>query len=513
MSKNLYKTFKIKIKKANPYTKLIICILAFGIILRLVGGVNSILFTYDQARDAIYSAGILHGQFKIVGPPSDVPGLFHGPLFYYIIAPAYILAGGYPDLVYLELIAINILTAIPLFLLVKKLFQNDQAAVISVLLFSISFEAVSYARWISNPALAIPAFAIVYLGLWMVINKEKYGWLLLAVGAGVAIQSEIFLIYLLPFLVFCFLIYKVKYQPRGLVVLSTFFFLLLITSYFIAELKFHFQGANGLKSFLFSSFKGNSFNLANITNYYTRLSSLFSTNLVFDSKIISIISSLAIFMVAAFSVFKNKYKKPLLFVYLIFFSSMSVFLISTFNSHFVTVGATIPFLILTSYAVWRLTLTSKILGYFAIFILIAANIMAILKYNKSGNILFQIQDGMIFGDEIKVIQETYGIAGNGRFSIDAVTNPLFNPTTWAYLYQIYANKNHLSTPFYHGNSDPAATGYNILERSGEITKKEFTIIEPNLPEFWLKEILKFDDTRKSATRSTKIGLFTVVVRE
>ncbi len=512
MFKNLYKTTKNKVKKANPYTKLIICILTLGLMLRLVGGVNSILFTYDQTRDAIYSIGILHGQFKIVGPPSDVPGLFHGPLFYYIIGPAYFLAEGYPNLVYLEMILINILSAIPIFILVKKLFKNDQAATISVLLFSVSFEVVSYARWISNPALAIPAFAIVYLGLWMVINKEKYGWILLAAGTGVAIQSEVFLIYLIPFLALCLFIYKVKYQPRSLIIISALLFVLLITSYAVAELKFHFQGTTGLKSFLFSSLKDNSFNLANVTNYYTRLSSLFSTNLVFSSKIVSMNVSLAIFLIAAFSIFKNKYRKPLLFVYLIFFSSLSVFLISTFNAHFVTVGATIPFIILTSYAIWRLTLTNKIIGYLAIFILITANIATILKFNNRGNILFQIQDGMIFGDEIRVVQKTYEIAGSERFSIDAVTNPLFNPTSWAYLYQIYANKNHLTTPFYHGNSDPASTGYSILERSGEITKNEFTIIEPNLPEFWLKEILKFDDTRKPATYSTQIGLFKLVVR-
>lgn len=513
MLKNLYKRLRKTVKKANPYTKLIIGILVLGFFLRLIGGVNSILFTYDQARDAIYSLGILSGQLKIVGPPSDIPGLFHGPLFYYLIAPAYFLAGGYPILVYFEMIAINLLSAIPLFILVKKLFKNDQLALISVLLFSVSFELVSYARWTSNPALAIPAFAIVYLGLWMVINKEKYGWLLLAAGCGIAIQSEVFLIYLIPFLAFSFVIYKVKYQPRRLVVISAILFILLISSYAIAELKFHFQGANGLKSFLFSSLKGNSFKVENFTNYNTMLTSLFSSNLIYGSKIASVIASLVIFIIAAISVVKDKYRSPLLFVFIIFFSSLSVFLIATFNSHFVTVGATIPFLILTSYAIWILFSKSKLLGYLVIGTLMATNILAIIKYNKNGNILFQIQDGMIFGDEIKVVQKTYQISGKEKFSIDAITNPLFNLTTWAYLYQIYAKYNHLDKPFYHGDSDPSSTGYMILERSGEITKREYTIVEPNLPEFWVAKTLKFDETRKPAAYTTKIGIFTLVVRQ
>lgn len=512
MLKNLYKSSNNKIKKTNFYLKPIICILALGLVLRLIGGVNSILFTYDQTRDAIYAIGILHGQFKIVGPPSDIPGLFHGPLFYYLISPAYFLAGGYPNLVYLEMIAINLLSAIPLFLLVKKLFKNNQAALISVLLFSTSFEVVSYARWISNPALAIFAFAIVYLGLWMVIEKEKLGWLLLATGCGVAIQSEVFLIYLIPFLIFCFLIYKVKYQPHSLIALSAFLFSLLIASYAVAELKFHFQGLIGLKSFGLSALKGNSFNVDNISNYYTRLASLFSSNITYDSKIISSIASLGIFLIAAFSVIQNKYRKQLLFVYLIFFSSLSVFLISTFNSHFVTVGATLPLIILASYATWQLILKNKIAGIVVISLLVAANIVTILKYNKNGNILFQIQDGMIFGDEIKVVQKTYQIAGNEQFSIDAVTNPLFNPTTWAYLYQIYAKQGHLNKPFYHGDSDPASTGYKILERSGEITKNEFTIVEPNLPAFWVKQTIKFDDKRKEQRYTENIGLFKLIVR-
>jgi len=507
------KNFRNRVLALNFYTKVLILIFILGFFLRIIGGVGSLLFTYDQARDAIYSMGIFSGQLKIVGPASDVPGLFHGPLFYYLIAPAYYLAGGYPNFVYLEMIFINLLSVVPLFILVKKLFNNAQIALLSALLFSISFETVSYARWISNPALAIPAFAIFYLGLWMAINREKYGFIFLSIGCGLAVQSEVFLVYLIPFLILCLLLYKAKVTDRRLIVLSAIIFLLFIFSYILAELKFHFQGLMGLKSFLLSSLTNNSFKTDNFKNYYVSLSNLFSSNLFYGSKIASGIVSLAIFALTAFSVVKDKDRRSLLFLLLIFFSSLSVFLIATFKAQFVTVGATIPFIILTSYATWFVIAKNKILGFLLIFMLVIGNVSAILRFNKTGNKLFQIQDGMIFKDEINLVKKTYQTSKNEQFSINAVTNPLFTPTTWAYLYQIYSNRYHLNKPYYHGDSDPMSTGYSILPRSGEITKTEFTIIEPNLPPYWVQKTIEFDEARKSTGHTVNVGLFTLITRE
>lgn len=55
-------------------------IVLVGVVLRFIGGLSTLLFTYDQSRDAFIALDILNGDLKIVGPASDIPGLFHGAI-------------------------------------------------------------------------------------------------------------------------------------------------------------------------------------------------------------------------------------------------------------------------------------------------------------------------------------------------------------------------------------------------------------------------------------------------
>ena len=120
---------------------IILFLVLIGFSIRIIGGLESVLFTFDQARDAFISQAILQGDFKIKGPPSDIPGLSHGPLFYYIIAPLYFLGGGDPRIVLIEMIIINLLTIIPLGLLAYRLFNNKLITYLAILLYVVSFEA------------------------------------------------------------------------------------------------------------------------------------------------------------------------------------------------------------------------------------------------------------------------------------------------------------------------------------------------------------------------------------
>ena len=43
-------------------------------------------FTYDQGRDLIEAAKIAGGNLTFIGPTTGAAGLFHGPLWYWILA-------------------------------------------------------------------------------------------------------------------------------------------------------------------------------------------------------------------------------------------------------------------------------------------------------------------------------------------------------------------------------------------------------------------------------------------
>src|SRR5258706_15831838 len=109
---------------------------------------KALSFAYDQARDAFTVQNILNGHLKILGPPvSGVPGLFHGVLYYYVIAPTYYIGHGNPVLVAFFLSFISSLGVFTVYFLTKCLVKDKRPALIATLIFAFSFEASQYANF------------------------------------------------------------------------------------------------------------------------------------------------------------------------------------------------------------------------------------------------------------------------------------------------------------------------------------------------------------------------------
>ena len=157
---------------------------------------NALSFYYDQARDAFIVKQILSGDLKILGPPSSAQGLFHGVLYYYVLAPAYWLGAGNPVIVAYWIALLNSATVFVIYYFGYLLTKKRAAGFLSAFLFAISFEASQYATWLSNPTLAVLSVPLIYLGLWMWLKEKKaLGPIITAIGLGVSIQAEIFLVH------------------------------------------------------------------------------------------------------------------------------------------------------------------------------------------------------------------------------------------------------------------------------------------------------------------------------
>ena len=455
------------------------------------------LFMYDQARDAFAALEITSGNLRILGPTTDIPGLAHGVFYYYFLAPLYFFGRGNPHFALTGLILVNLISLIPLGILIQKLFNNKIITLTALLLYAVSLEAVSYARWISNPSLAIPALATFYLGCWQIINKEKIGWIFVALGMGLAIQAQFFLMYIIPLFLIILFVFKVelkeiKYLIASIALLTTF-----LLSFLFAEIKFRFQGILGLKDYFL---QGGDY-LADLpgylNNYYVRSKEVITNNLVPQSEHFSVI----IFLIALF-IFVYFIKKErggttkLKFLLILLFSNILVQITSELHSAFISLGIAFPILIIVSYAICKLAKVIKIAAVFMLLLIVIFNIMAVDKDNQRGNPIFALQEGVRLKDQFALIEKTYEIAGNKQFSISAATNPLFTPTTFAYLYDYYTKKNNKQLPHYHGNTASVFPGDHVFPRSGEITETEFTLIESDLPEFWVKKAIEDDDLRK-----------------
>ncbi len=117
---------------------------------------NAISFAYDQARDAFTVQEMLHGHLKILGPPvSGVPGLFHGVLYYYVIAPAYFLGRGNPVVVAYFLSFVSSLVIFAVYFLTKLITKEKIPALVASAVFAFSFEASQYANLMTNASMGV----------------------------------------------------------------------------------------------------------------------------------------------------------------------------------------------------------------------------------------------------------------------------------------------------------------------------------------------------------------------
>jgi len=72
-------------------------ILGLGLYLRLRHWPDFLTFDYEKARDLIASMKIFtEKKLTLIGPVSEVEGIFHGPLYYYLVGFFYYIFKGDP---------------------------------------------------------------------------------------------------------------------------------------------------------------------------------------------------------------------------------------------------------------------------------------------------------------------------------------------------------------------------------------------------------------------------------
>lgn len=156
---------------------LMLIVIAVGAALRWVNLAESMTFFYDQGRDALAVTKILSGHLTLIGPTSDMPGLFFGPLWFYLLAVLYKISFGNPVTV-LWLVSFLDLLTIPLLGLVGQLFFNRRVGLLAATFWAVGALPVAYARTLANPATGGLWAILVVLGLFFV-NRGRQNYLLL----------------------------------------------------------------------------------------------------------------------------------------------------------------------------------------------------------------------------------------------------------------------------------------------------------------------------------------------
>jgi len=491
---------------------IIFIIFIFAIIFRSANLWNNIIFIYDQGRDAQRIADIISlKDFKLVGPETDIPGVFNGPLFYYLLAPVYAIANFNPNFVALFILLINSFSVFVLYFLSQVLFKNKIVSVLAGLLWVVSYEQANYARLISNASLMEISTLIFFLGLVLhFINNKKLGLPLSIIGFSFAVQFNFYLIYLIAFYPLCFMLFKKKSVDIKNILLSAGLLVVFFSPFIVAELRWNFLTTHSLLNFAtgqstlitisealskyFQSFAGPIYN------------SIFSFNIF-----IGFLMTLGLII---YSYFIVKDKKVLVFFYLCLFSTLPLFGFSTgVLQGEVINGPILPFYTLL-YALgiaWLFKSRDyKLLGAIIVAIIILSNLTLFIRNNFVDTTMFNSPP--LLKDEENAIDYTYQASQGKPFSICAVTNPLFINTLWGYLYHWYGLNKYGYLPFWSGQSQ--YLNKNLLPYDINHVRNRYLIIEPlgGIPAKALPATVYLEDNTSKLDEVKQFGGITVEKR-
>lgn len=492
-----------------------------ALFLRFLYFPENIYFGFDAARDAYAALDILKGDLKIIGPPTSAPGLYHGVLYYYVLAPLYLTGNLSPESVALLLRIFNALGVFLLFYSASILFDK-RTGLLSALLFAVSFEQTQFSIYMGNPTLAVLSVPLMYTGFALVIFKQKsWGLPLAALSLGSSIQFQFALLYLLLPLILILIFFRKHFLklPFKIWIISGAALLLSLSTFILGELKYNFRTLHAI-----SSLSGSE-NQDNIFNTYTYMLFKMGQYNIVDEVFFG--GGVLLFLIMAFIfILKDReYRPRLIFLGIWFFSIVTIVLISGGVSdlksntplYYPNVGVSLALLIFVAFLISKLFNLNKVLGVAVLLLIMFANFRLIQTFNHKGTISeINVQQGMLLSDEKKVLDYMYNKSAGQMFAVKGVTMPYLINTTWSYLFEWYGQNKYGYTPIWNGRNAEGFPGNLKSEEAQEkLPNLRFLIIEPTrgIPPHLINEYLKEESYFTKVIEEKKVGQFIVQKRK
>lgn len=216
-------------------------------------------FLGDQGRDVYIIRDLFrHGNLFFIGPQTSIGNMYLGPWFYYLIAPALLLANFNPIGPAIFIALINIATIYLIYFVAKKWFSHP-VGLISSFLFAISPVVIKYSNFIWNPNI-MPFFALLFIYFFFeAIFQKKYKYFIYSILAFVMVINSHYLgLAILPlpaiyWLINLYKLTKTKSKQLKPFLINTFFaflvFLLSLTPQVLFDLKHNGQNIKALIKF------------------------------------------------------------------------------------------------------------------------------------------------------------------------------------------------------------------------------------------------------------------------
>lgn len=466
-------------KKVSLLIFVLFAVILAAFFLRLFFLPEKMSFLYDQGRDALIIRDIIyHHKFTLIGPPTDVPGIFHGPLFYYLILPGYWLFGGHPFGAMLIPIIFSTTAVYLLYRLASSIFDK-KIGLIAAILMAFSYAAIAHGQHLSNIAF-VSFFSLLFIyALWQICQKSAFCWWLILVFAfGCLFHFQVVnALLFIPLFLLIAVIFKIKLPPKKIIAISLVIVFLFLLPYLAFDLRHDFLVSRAwLNLFHPSSTTSNFLSLNSLNDYLQRLSKECSFWLTGKS---NILTTTFFFLSWPYLLFLWRKTQNRAFLFLFLWLVSTPFLL-VFSPRGL---GQIPFHLFLSImpgffiVIGILFSRLKIFGWLMVLIIIAYNFWFTTTYLPTKDYLLFLggQGKITFDTQLQTMDKIYQIANNRPFSYEAFTVPYWHNDVWEYLFQWYGQKRYRQIP---------------VKEKPEIV---FLILEPETKDrqwfidFWLKE--------------------------
>lgn len=219
---------------------LIILIVVFGLFLRLYRIEPRFMYSHDQDLAGWFIRDVLFNKhLRLIGQETSIPGVFIGPVFYYLLIPFYLLFGLSPVGGQAFVLVLSILTIVSIYFVFEKIF-NRKFGLIGAFIYSVSFYFV-----LNNvevvPTMPISLWSIWFLySLFLLLKGKKFGYIL-SLGLIAFAWNISFVLVLLALLIpVAILMSKKKFNAKYLA-LGALTFLIILSPFLFFEAKHDFQ--------------------------------------------------------------------------------------------------------------------------------------------------------------------------------------------------------------------------------------------------------------------------------
>lgn len=428
-------------KLLNPTVLLLLSLFLASFFLRTYRLNNNLFFGPEQGIDFLKIKEIaLDHNLTLIGPKTDIAGIFHGPLYYYTETIPFLISGGDPLFMAEFFALINASAVFLIYLLGKEAFSK-RVGLLSSAVFTASFGVIVYSHWLSGHPLTIPLSALFLIFFNRFIkgsdkNLIPAGALLGLIGQA-AFLNYFFIAFIVVVAVVLFYrrFYKMKRIILVISLLTALFFSLI--NYVVFDLTHNFLMSKNL-ILLFTNGSG-------LHNSSTTIIGTFQVFIgQFSSFTLPFFPIISVTLLLGFLILAKSLNKPFNYFLLLWifvpFISLVLLRQGALEQFFVLIC--IPSILLLSALinyVWEKNLVSGII--IASFILIVNLYAWTINVPQNKNMFFQApQPHLRYGDQQIIVQKALDISKGESYFFQSFTIPYWMQQGWEYLFWYYGTK-------------------------------------------------------------------------